>query len=173
MTIVEDTRNKEGLHSRKRIYFEEQGIKVVRSKLPAADYALLTDMSRVVDTKRNLQELVGNLVQDHERFKREADFCKEHGIELIVLIEEKNMHCLEDVLKWDNRRLKQWKKIKWMQKHGRWASVKASAKPPISNETLYKVMKTFGENHNVRWEFSNCYDAGKRVVELLMEGKDG
>ena len=171
LTIIEDTINKEGLHDRKREYFEEHGIKVVRSKLPAADYALLTDMSRVIDTKRNLQELVGNLIQDHERFRREADFCKDNGIELIVLVEEFGMTRLEDVLRWKNPRLTRYKKIQWMHQHGKWASVPLKGKPPTSNETLYKIMKSFGEAHNVRWEFCSAKDAGAKVIELLTEGK--
>ncbi len=142
------------------------GIKVVNSKLPAGDYALLTDMSRVIDTKRNLQELVGNLVQDHERFRREADFCKDNGIELIVLIEEAGIHNVKDVKNWYNPRLRKWKKDKWM---GR----KVNPKPPTSNITLMKIMWTFGKEHHVRWEFCSPAEAGKRVIELLTEEKHG
>lgn len=164
LVLCEDTRNKPGLHRLKNEYFESHGIKVVRSKLPAADYALLTDMSRVIDTKRNLQELVGNLVQDHERFRREADFCKNNGIELIVLIEEPGMHSLEDVRRWWNPRLRKWKKDKWM---GR----KVNPKPPTDNITLMKIMWTFGKEHHVRWEFCSPAEAGKRVIELLLGEK--
>ena len=171
LTIVEDTRNKPGLHDIKNEYFAAHNVKVVRSKLPAGDYAVLTDMSRVIDTKRNLQELCGNLVQDHARFQREADFCKENGIELIVLVEEQGMRVLDDVLRWKNPRLRHWKKVKWNHKQGRWAGVPVSSKPPTSNETLHKIMKTFGENHNVQWEFCDPKDAGEKVIEILTRGK--
>ena len=179
--LVEDTRNKPGHHKLKNEYFESQGIKVVRSKLPAADYSLLTDMSRVIDSKQNLQELVGNLTgskkkvmkdgkkkvrSEHERFADEADFCKENGIEFIVLIEEPGMHVLEDVKRWYNPRLRKWKKDKWM---GR----KVNPKPPTDNITLFKIMYSFGKNHDVRWEFCSPQDAGRRVIELLTEGKNG
>lgn len=171
LTILIDTRQQDQKHIYKENWFKENGIKTVRSKLPAGDYALLTDMSRVIDTKRNLQELVGNLIQDHERFRREADFCKENGIELIVLVEEFGMTRLEDVLRWKNPRLTRYKKIQWMHQHGKWASVPLKGKPPTSNETLYKIMKSFGEAHNVRWEFCSAKDAGAKVIELLTEGK--
>ena len=166
VTIIADTRQHDSKHDRKNEYFAAVGIKVVNSKLPAGDYALLTDMSRVIDTKRNLQELVGNIIQDHMRFQREADFCKDNGIEFIVLIEEPGMHVLEDVKRWYNPRLRKWKKDKWM---GR----KVNPKPPTDNITLFKIMYSFGKNHDVRWEFCSPNDAGRRVIELLTEGKDG
>lgn len=172
LTIIEDSRQQSGKHTAKAEYFEKQGIKVVRSKLPSGDYALLTDMSRVIDTKRNLQELVGNLIQDHERFRREADFCKDNGIELVVLIEEPGMKCLEDVRRWDNPRLRRWYAIKAMHRKGMGKNRRTSNRPPTSNENLYKIMKTFGEAHGCKWEFCEPEDAGRRVIELLTERKN-
>lgn len=172
LTILTDTRQKDSKHTFKENWFAENGIKTVNSKLPAGDYSLLKDMSRVVDTKRNLQELCGNLIQDHERFRREADFCKDNGIELIVLIEEYGMNKLEDVLKWENPRLVRYNKIKLAHQNGVMSGVPLPPKPPISNSTLFKIMRTFGEAHNVRWEFCNPIDSGRRVVELLTEGKE-
>lgn len=174
ITLIEDSRNQVGKHDLKKAYFDANGIKVIRSKLVAADYALLNDMSRVIDTKRNLQELVGNLVQDHERFRREADFCKDNGIEFIVLIEEPGMHCLEDVKHWNNPRLHRYNKIKYMHSIGKWQSVpEPKGKPPTNNITLYKIMWTFAQNHATRFEFCHPKDAGKRIIELLTEGKEG
>ena len=88
ITIIEDSRQQRGQHDLKSAYFKSAGIKVIRSKVVAGDYVLLNDMSRTVDTKKGLNEIVNNLVHDHERFRREADFCKDNGIEFIVLIEE-------------------------------------------------------------------------------------
>lgn len=186
LTIVSDTRQQAGKHNWKEDWFKAKGIKVVRSKLPAGDYSLLTDMSRVVDTKRNLQELVGNLtstrnvmtkdgeikkLSEHERFRREADFCKENGIKLIVLVEELGMRSIEDVLRWRNPRLRRYEKVKWMHQQGKWSGVPLRGKPPTSNETLYRIMKTFGENHSVKWEFCDPQDAGAKVIEILTRGK--
>ena len=169
LTIVEDTRQKTGKHLLKKRWFDSVGINVVRKKLLVGDYALLTDESRVIDTKQDLQEICGNLTQDHERFKREAERAKENGIEFIVLIEETGMHCLEDVLHWENKRMRNWQKIKSYHDEGR-GFVPLPPKP-TSNETLYKTMKTFGEKHSTRWEFCSPMDAGRRIVELLTEGK--
>lgn len=173
LTIISDTRQKRGHHKAKEQYFAENGIQVINSKLPAGDYALLTDMSRVVDTKQNLQETTSNLIQDHERFRREADFCKEHGIELVVLIEEPGIHSLEDVKRWENPRLHRYNKIKYMHSIGKWKTVpEPKGKPPTDNITLMKIMYTMQVKHGVRWDFCNPKDAGRRVIEILTEGKE-
>lgn len=174
ITIITDTRQQDSKHIQKEKWFAENGIKTIRSKLPSGDYALLTDMSRVIDTKRNLQELVGNLVQDHERFRREADFCMDNGIEFIVLIEEPGMHCLEDVKHWNNPRLHRYNKIKYMHSIGKWQTVpEPKGKPPTNNITLYKIMWTFAQNHATQFEFCDPKDAGRRIIELLTKGKEG
>lgn len=172
ITLIEDTRNQIGKHTKKNIYFQSIGVNVVRSKLPAGDYALLTDMSRVIDTKFGISEICSNLTQDHERIRREADFCKDNGIEFIILIEEPNMKSLEDVKHWDNPRLHRWNKIRYMHEQGKWLSIPLPKQHPTTNITLYKIMYSFGKNHNVRWEFCSPKDAGKRILELLTEGKD-
>ena len=172
LRIIADTRQHDKKHELKNAYFEKEKITVINSKLVYGDYALLTDMSRVIDTKRNLQELVGNIIHDHARFSREADNCFKNGIELIILIEEKGMRKLEDVKTWSNPRLRRWRKIRRMHEEGKWSSIRISAKPPTDNITLMKAMWTFGKDHHVRWEFCDPEDAGRRVIELLLEGKD-
>lgn len=171
MVIVCDTRQQKSKHDKKELFFAQNGVKTIRSKLPAGDYALLTDMSRVIDTKKNLQELVGNIIQDHDRFRREADFCRDNGIELIILIEEEKIKTLDDVRNWENPRLHQYNKIKFMHRYGKWMNVPLPAKPPTNNITLLKIMSTFGKEHHVRWEFCKPNDAGRRIIELLQEGK--
>jgi len=111
---------------------------------------------------------IGKCTELEELWK---DFCKENGIELIVLIEELGMRNLEDVLRWRNPRLRRYKKVKWMHQQGKWSGVPLRGKPPTSNETLYKIMKSFGEHHSVKWEFCDPKDAGAKVIEILTRGK--
>ena len=61
LTLLCDTRQKPRKHDLKERFFQSQGINVVRSKLLCGDYALLTDMSTVVDTKFSIQELIGDI----------------------------------------------------------------------------------------------------------------
>jgi ribosome-associated protein len=69
MTIIEDTRQQASKHEIKHKYFEENGINILRSKLPIGDYARLDNLSLVIDTKKDIQELILDVTKDHERFK--------------------------------------------------------------------------------------------------------
>ncbi|MBR1631534.1 MAG: hypothetical protein IJ680_06715 [Paludibacteraceae bacterium] len=154
--LLEDTRNQVGKHDLKHEYFGRKGIKVVRSKLPAGDYALLTNMQRLIDTKKGVSEAYQDLIQQHERFRREADFCKDNGLLLIILIEDKYVRSLDDV--------EHWKSTHKRKKND-------NRKPPVSGKQLQKVMRTFAERHGVKWVFCTPENAGRAIVYLLT-GKD-
>lgn len=172
MVLVEDTRNQVTKHKQKHKYWDSIGQKYVRSKLPAGDYALLTDMSTVIDTKKGLAEVTSNLIQDHERFRKEADFCVENGIKLIVLVEEPGMKSLRDVASWKNPRWLKWHRIKNAQERGKMLYVNVPDRPPVSSPTLMKIMATMAKDHGVRWEFCDPKDSGKKILELLGVGKN-
>lgn len=148
MTLIEDTRQQADKHRLKHLYFDSHNIKVIRSKLPVGDYALLTDLSTVVDTKKDLQEVIGNVTKDHKRFIAECDLAKEHGIKLIILIEENKITCIEELYSWYNPRLKH--------------SPKAT-----KGSTLAKILHGIQIRHDVTFEFCKKADAGKKIVELL------
>ena len=153
MTILEDTRQQAQKHAAKHRYFESAGIKVVRSKLPVGDYALLTNMSVVVDTKKDIQEIIGNVTKDHARFCRECDFAADNGIKLIVLIEDEKVTCINDLFGWYNWRLKK--------------SPKAT-----TGKTLAKILMSLESRHGVKFEFCRKSDAGRRIIEILENGGD-
>ena len=173
LIILEDTRNKPGKHDLKGKYFEENGILIRRTKIYCGDYCLPVNQSVCIDSKQNLQEVVGDLIQQHERFRAEADRAVEAGITLYVLIEEPGMKTLEDVKRWENPRLHRYNKIKYMHSIGKWQNIPSpKGKPPVDNITLYKIMYTFAKKHGVVWEFCDPKDAGRRIVEILT-GKEG
>ena len=167
VTIVSDSRQKAGQHKNKTDYWDSIGQKWITSKLPAGDYALLTDMSTVIDTKKGLSEVASNLIQDHVRFRKEADFCVENGIKLIVLVEEPGIKTVSDVAKWRNPRWLYWHKVKNAHEYGRMLNVRVPDRPPISSPTLMKVMATMARDHGVRWEFCDPKDSGRKILELL------
>ena len=45
----------------------------------------------VIDRKKDLQEVAGNVCQQHDRFIRELELAKELGYRMIVLIEESSV----------------------------------------------------------------------------------
>lgn len=148
MTIIEDTRQQRGKHDLKAAYFEQAGVKVIRSKLPVGDYALLNDLSVIVDTKKSIQEIIGNVTKDHARFVRECDFAEENGIMLYILIEDNKVTCIEDLYGWYNFRLK-------------------FSPQATRGSTLAKILHGIEVRHGVSFQFCKKEDAGKRILELL------
>ena len=105
----------------------------------------------MIDRKHNLGEVVGNVTQEHERFRRELLRAKEAGIQLIVLVEHSNrIKKVEDVKRWQNPRLR--------------FSPKA-----MSGERLYSVMRTMSAKYGVEWMFCDKAHTGQRIVEILKE----
>ena len=103
---------------------------------------------QVVDRKKDLQEVAGNVCQQHNRFIRELELAKELGYKMIVLVEEPNIKELVDVCGWYN----------WRKKKNPRA---------VSGKTLYKIMKTISDKYDTSWEFTSKQNCGKRIVELL------
>lgn len=148
-TIIEDTRQQDKKHELKREYFEEMGVKIIRSKLPIGDYANLRDMSLVIDTKRDIQEVIQNVTKDHERFRAECVLAQESGIRLVVLIENKQGVCeLSDLKKWYN----------WRLKKNRYAT---------TGRQLEKILRTMTEKYDVTFMFCSPDEAGFQVLKLL------
>ena len=85
--------------------FDDNGVNHFSSKLLVGDYMSLDNPRLIIDRKQNLQELCGNVCQQHERFKRELLKAMDAGIQLIILIEHgKDIKSIEDVYFWKNPR---------------------------------------------------------------------
>lgn len=146
MKLVVDTREQKYEHVTN--YFDSAGITWERQKLDVGDYFNPDNPSIVIDRKFGLQEVAGNVCQQHARFVRELERARASGITLIVLVEERGIHSLEDVPKWFN-----WRLIK---------NPKA-----ISGKGLYKIMKTMAEKYDFYWQFTTKSKCGERIAELL------
>ena len=171
-TLMIDTRQQAGKHRLKDAYFEKAGIPTVRTKLLVGDYQWVGGMV-AVDTKRSVDELVGNLCQsnEHKRFKAEADLAYQTGIKLHVLVENgENLHRIEDLKRWSNPRYKAWYRQQ-MNQYGQFSSV-TRRKAPVSNITLIKILCTFAKKHHVNFAFCSPVEAGKRIIELLGDPDD-
>lgn len=129
-------------------YFDSQGIKWVKSKCVVGDYVNLENPMVVIDRKKDLQEVAGNVCQQHERFVRELELANELGYKMIVLVEEPNITTLTNVCSWYNWRVRTNKKA-------------------INGRTLYKIMKTIQDKYGITWEFCKKEKCGERIVELL------
>lgn len=160
-TICQDTREHNGKKDHILKVFDKLGYKVVRSKMFAGDWTLLTNQSVCIDTKScGLPEVYTNLIQKHETFANECDRAREAGIRLIVLIEDPKIKTLEEVQNWVNPRSIIYQK---QVEQGK-ATQKA---PPISSKRLYNIMRTMSENHGVEWAFTTREKCGETILALL------
>lgn len=144
--------------------FDEEGIKYFSSKLLVGDYMSLDNPRLIIDRKQNLQELCGNVCQQHERFKKELIRARDAGIRLIILVEHgSDIKSLEDVHFWKNPRKHE---VRWKWENGKRVKYIVSAKA-VDGEQLYKSLRTIHERYGARFEFCEKKDTGKRIIELL------
>ena len=61
MILIEDSRQQRLKHNLKREYFRSKGIILRKEALDCGDYTLINDRSIVVDTKKDIQELIGDI----------------------------------------------------------------------------------------------------------------
>ena len=148
MNIIVDTREKVDKNVHVTNYFDKQGVKWYRSKLICGDYQNPEKPMTIIDRKQSLQEVAGNVCQQHERFIRECELARELGYKLIVLVEEPNITNVEQVFGWYN----------WRRKKNPKA---------VNGKTLHKIMLTISQKYGVQWEFTTKQNCGKRIVELL------
>lgn len=151
--VLTDTRQQKEEHIIKE--FDNQGILHIQTKLDSADYMALRydekrgfykDYSILVDTKKDLLEICGNLAHtsEHQRLVREVDLGHSLGAkQFIFLIGEKNIKTIDDIKNWSNKHTK------------------------VSGATLYKIMVSFKEHHNCRFIICDKKYLGKKVIELL------
>jgi len=163
MVLLEDSRQQSGKHRNISSYCKRHDIDLVRKKLDVGDY-MFPEGTVSVDTKFGLQEVYGNLIKDHDRFRRECIRAKESGIQLVILVEEAGITTLDDVKDWKNPRIEQYE---WAVEHG----CNTAKAPPISSKRLYGIMRTMEENYGIQFQFCHKNGTGKRIIELL-QGDD-
>lgn len=149
MQIQIDTREHASERDRIESQLDAVGVQHFRSKLYVGDYMSLDNPRLVIDRKKNLQELCGNVTQQHERFRAELVRAKERGIQIIILCEHGgSIRSLEDVFFWENPRLK--------------ISPKA-----VTGVRLYQILRTIRDKYGVKFAFCDKRQTGREIVRLL------
>lgn len=147
MTIIEDTRQKDGKHDIKHRAFDASGVRVTRCKLPYGDYALPPKVA--VDTKENLGEIAQNIANEHTRFRNECVAALTDGCQLYILVENLDgIRSVDDVHKWDNPELMFRPKA-------------------VTGARLEKSMKTMTERYGVKFVFCTPEEAASVIIEIL------
>ena len=154
MVIVEDSRNQIGKHKNINAYLKSVGLRVIRSKLIVGDYVIANRQDTSIDTKKDMIETSMDLFRDHRRFRDECQLAKDCEIHLVVLIEDNTVANWDELLKWTN------------------PQPNRSALTP-NGERCFKVMKAMEYTYGVEFQFCKKQDTGKRILQILTEGKDG
>lgn len=147
ITIIEDTRQQSGKHELKHQQFDTAGVRVMRCKLPFGDYALPPAVA--VDTKKGLEEVAKDIVNEHKRFRAECINAYNAGTKLIILIEEESgISSIEEVARWINPELQY-------------------RQTAVTGSRLAKSMATMRERYGVEFEFCHPADAAATILKLL------
>mgnify|MGYP002622091925 CR=1 FL=1 len=166
MQIQVDTREHAKEWERISRQFDALGVRYFRSKLFVGDYCAVDNPRVVVDRKKDLQELCGNVTQQHERFRAELVRAKENGFQIIILVEHgADIKSLEDVFFWRNPRKH---RVYWKTINGKKVRCVASEKA-VDGVQLYKSLCTIQDRYGVQFEFCTKNDTGRRIMQILTE----
>lgn len=169
MQIQVDTREHKSEWLRIQKQFDKLGVSYFRSKLYVGDYCSVDNPRIVIDRKRDLSELCGNVCQQHERFKAELIRAMKAGFRLVILVEHgEDVQTLEDVYFWDNPR----REIYTIRMTGGVAFREPKYPNATTGKQLYKSLLTIRDRYNVDFAFCTKDETGRRIVELL-EAVDG
>ena len=167
MQVQVDTREHKSELERIQKQFDALGVQYFRSKLYVGDYQSLDNPRLVIDRKKDLNELCGNVCQQHDRFKAELIRAMQQNIKIVILVEHgEDVKSLEDVYFWENPRKHE---VIWKTVNGKRVKTVRSAKA-IDGMQLYKSLCTIRDRYDVDFEFCTKEETGKRIVEILGGG---
>lgn len=193
MILISDKAQQSGKHVIKERYWSDNGVEVLYHPLPVGDYIIANDKvmdvitrkekrgietkkldflgtySVVVDTKRDMSEIEGDIVgKQHARFRDELILAQNNGIKLYILIENTDkITSINDVFHYTSPRRLRWFKYTKLHEYGKALSVVLPKQPPVSGEQLAKAMLTMQYKYGCEFVFCHPQDAGARVIELL------
>jgi len=147
VTIQVDSRERKFSHVTDA--FDRLGARWFVSKLPCGDYCDFDRPRLAIDRKQSLQEVCGNIAQQHERFRDELTRALDLGIKLIFLVEHsKSIRCLSDVRHWVNPR-------------------RAVSPMALEGFDLYRRMASIEDKYRTEWHFCAPDETGQRILQLL------
>lgn len=149
--------------------FKTRGYKIKDDKpMTYGDYCMPPNLSVLIDTKYCIQEIVGNVTQQHVRFRNELIGAKEMGATLhILIVNEENVKCIEDLNKWENPRIKTWA---IQRNRARRTGKPYPKQPPTSGKQLAKILTTMQNEYGAIFDFCKKSECADRIIEILTEG---
>lgn len=196
MKIAVDKNQFSGSHGKsnsiKHKQMENMGAILVPIPLPFGDYCKITDEIQSVidskkkickkdleaviplsiDTKKDLQELYGNVCAQHERFKRELLKPINNQSKLVILCEHgDDVKCLEDVYFFYQPEME---RFRWVTRNINGRTIRMRERymqKEIKGISLFRSLCTIRDRYNVQFEFCDKKDTGKRIMEILSDGQ--
>ena len=168
-----DSRQQANKHDLKDKYFEENGIKTLKSKLPFGDYAIINDTSVVIDTKKDMLELENCMTKDHIRFRNEIVNANNFGIGIVILIEEEIQYKnLDDVA--NRYKIPRWKSNSYQMMNGEKHLKHRKGQPmgTFNVETIVKAMRTMQQKYAVLFWFTTKEKCGEAIIDILVNRRD-
>ena len=191
MKILVDTGQQKKKHDLKHECMEKLGAELQIVPLPVGDYVLVSgdvedvlnrkknrgiDVKKMdllgsykvsVDTKRDIQEAIGNICgPQHDRVRDEVILAQRNQIKLYILIEQTDGDStLDDLDTWENPRKKMKKRVSVADGGRKRVPVSQNATKGVS---LAKAMRTMQEKYGVTFLFCKPEEAGAKILELLI-----
>lgn len=137
-------------------YFDAIGLVHESTKLLIGDYMDFNRPQICIDRKQNIAELAKNCTADHERFRRELERAQKANTTLVVLVEQNrykdgdrwiHVEAVEDLMLWE------------------------SPHTTIRGEKVYRVLWSWMAKYPLRVEFCDKRNTGRRIYEIIYEGK--
>mgnify|MGYP001778319457 FL=1 len=151
-----------GRHSLKHAWWQAHGVSIERRKLDTGDY-WAEGSTFLVDTKRNVQELAGNVGRDHDRFVRELDRATAEGKVLVVLVEEHPEYERPELLEtWVSGVCSRCRRCNPLTDPCR-----AKRRKPMNGPQLRKIIDALHERHGAYFMFCDRGDTAQIVCNLL------
>lgn len=136
--------------------FDDAGIVHESTKLLFGDYMDWNRPQIVIDRKQTIAELAKNCTTEHERFKAEMERAQKAGAELIILVEQNRYKDRDE-----------WIHVERIEDLMRWSNPHST----IRGEKVYRVLRSWCAKYPIRVEFCNKRVTGRRILELIYEGK--
>lgn len=162
-TVWCDTRQQKGKHTNIDRWFDSHGVEYEYRKLDYGDY--MREGSNIsVDTKKDIQEVAGNVGRDHARFVRECERAAEAGYHLVILVEGvadggKALRAGE----WVSGVCKRCHKCKPELTKG----CRRYGRKPLQGKALASIIAGIEDNHGVEFRFCRRDQTAKVICEIL------
>ena len=164
-TVICDTRQQAGKHTHVDRWLEAHGIEYEYRKLDFGDYQRADGLSNVsIDSKKDVQELAGNLGRDHARFTRECERAAAAGYRLVILVEQHPEYNGVGAGAWTNGLCARCRRC---NPRDRGRGCQKYRFKPIQGPQLAAIMSTMERKYGVRFEFCSRRDTARRICELL------